>query len=391
MEQPQKHFVIVAGEASGDLHAAHLVDELKRIDPALTFSGVGGTRMRASGVELYHDMSSLAVVGFFEVLKHYREIREVFNLILKKIDTVRPQAVILVDYPGFNLRLAREIRKRDIPVIYYISPQVWAWKANRVRQVARYVDKMLVFFAFEKEFYARRGIEVDFVGHPLIDVVHPATSKTEFLKTHGLSADRLTIGLLPGSRQNEIRSLLPVMLEAADILHREFTQIQFIVLKAHTIDRSLLDPVCARAACRPVIIEEKTYDGINASDLCMVASGTATLETAILGKPMVIVYRTSLLTWLLARCLVKIPYIGLVNVVAGKEVVPECVQFQAKGENIAAELKRMFTDEIQISDIKADLQKVREALGPGGSTRRSARIIYATAILKGQDFPEAGR
>ncbi|MBI5416073.1 MAG: lipid-A-disaccharide synthase [Candidatus Omnitrophica bacterium] len=391
MGQPQKHFVIVAGEASGDLHAAHLVDELKRIDPALTFSGVGGARMRASGVELYHDMSSLAVVGFFEVLKHYREIREVFNLILKKIGTVRPQAVILVDYPGFNLRLAREIKKRDIPVIYYISPQVWAWKANRVRQVARYVDKMLVFFTFEKEFYARRGIEVDFVGHPLIDVVHPATSKTEFLKTHGLSADRLTIGLLPGSRQNEIRNLLPVMLEAADILRREFTQIQFIVLKAHTIDRSLLDPVCARAACRPVIIEEKTYDGINASDLCMVASGTATLETAILGKPMVIIYRTSLLTWLLARCLVKIPHIGLVNVVAGRKVVPECVQFQARGENIAAELKRMFTDEMQISDIKADLQKVREALGPGGSTQRSARIIYATAILGDRSILEADR
>lgn len=378
MGQPQKHFLIVAGEASGDVHAAHLVDELKKIDPALTFSGLGGARMCASCVELYHDMSSLAVVGFFEVLKHYREIREIFNLVLKKIDTVKPQAVILVDYPGFNLRLAKEIKKRGIPVIYYISPQVWAWKANRVRQVARYVDKMLVLFAFEKEFYARRGVQVEFVGHPLVDVVHPTASKAEFLKTHGLSADKLTISLLPGSRQNEIRHLLPVMLEAADILHREFMQIQFIVLKAHTIDRSLLDPLCARAACCPAIIEEKTYDGINASDLCMVASGTATLETAILGKPMVIVYKTSFLTWLLAKLLVKIPYIGLVNVVAGKRVVAECVQFQATPKRVAAEMRKILTDEIRAAVIKEDLRNVRDLLGPPGASRRAAEIIYET-------------
>ena len=386
MGQPQKHFVIVAGEASGDQHAAHLVDELKKIDPALTFSGLGGARMRASGVEIYRDMSSLAVVGFFEVLKHYGEIREVFDLVLKKIDAVKPWAVILVDYPGFNLRLAREIKKRDIPVIYYISPQVWAWKENRVRQVARYVDKMLVLFAFEKDFYARYDMQVDFIGHPLVDVVYPVIPKTEFLKTHGLSTDKLTVALLPGSRQNEVWSLLPVMLEAADILHREFAQIQFIVLKAHTIDRSSLERLCAHAVCRPVIIEEKTCDGINASDLCLVASGTATLETAILEKPMVIIYKTSLLTWLLARFLVKIPYIGLVNVVAGKKVVPECIQFQANGKKIAVELKKIFTDETRISNIKADLRKVREALGPGGSTQRSAKIIYAAIIPESQSL-----
>ncbi|MBI5149232.1 MAG: lipid-A-disaccharide synthase, partial [Candidatus Omnitrophica bacterium] len=384
MGQTQKHFIIVAGEASGDLHAAHLVDELKRIDPGLTFSGVGGARMRASGVELYRDMSSLAVVGFLEVLKHYREIREVFNLVLKKMDAVKPQAVILVDYPGFNLRLAKEIKKRGIPVIYYISPQVWAWKANRVRQVAQYVDKMLVFFPFEKEFYAQRGVQVEFVGHPLVDSVRPTMPEIEFMKTHGLVSHRLTIGLLPGSRQNEIHQILPVMLEAADLLHQEFKQTQFIVLKAHTIERTLLEPLCQKASCQPIIIDEQTYDGINASDLCMVASGTATLETAILEKPMVIVYKTSLLTWLLARYLVKIPHIGLVNVVAGKKVVPECVQFEANGKEIAAELKKIFTDEVRISGIKTDLRKVKETLGPGGSAQRCAGIIYSAIILKAQ-------
>ena len=328
MGQPQKHFLIVAGEASGDVHAAHLVDELKKIDPALTFSGVGGPRLRASGVELYKDISSLAVVGFVEVLKHYREIRGIFNLILKKINDVKPLAVILVDYPGFNLRLAREIKKRGVKVIYYISPQVWAWKASRVKQVKKYVDKMLVLFRFEEDFYARRGVRVDFVGHPLADALNAPTDKNKFCQRYGLDTEKLTIGLLPGSRQNEVNALLPVMIGAADLLQKEFTSIQFLVLKAHTIERSLLERYCRDAVCQPKIIDAGTYDGINACHLCIVASGTATLETAILEKPMVIVYKTSFLTWLMAKLLVKIPYIGLVNVVAGKKIVPECVQFR---------------------------------------------------------------
>lgn len=375
MGQPQKHFIIVAGEASGDIHAARLVDELRKIDPSLTFSGVGGPRLRASGVELYEDISSLAVVGFIEVIRHYRKIRHAFNLVLEKIDRVKPAAVILVDYPGFNLRLAREVKKRGIKVLYYISPQVWAWKAGRVEQIKKYIDKMLVIFQFEQDFYARRGIPVDFVGHPLIDAVNIKIPKKEFLQMHGLDAEQLTIGLLPGSRENEVNALLPVMLDAAEILRKEFPRIQFIVLKAHTIERSLLERYCRNAACRPRIIDEQTYDGINACHLCIVASGTATLETAILGKPMVIVYKTSFATWLMARILVKIPCIGLVNVVAGEKIVPECIQFQATAARVASEMRKIFTDEILAAGIREKLRNLKTRLGPPGSSRRAAAII----------------
>ena len=387
MGQPQKHFLIVAGEASGDVHAAHLVDEFKKIDPALTFSGVGGPRLRASGVELYKDISSLAVVGFVEVLKHYREIRGIFNLILKKINDVKPLAVILVDYPGFNLRLAREIKKRGVKVIYYISPQVWAWKASRVKQVKKYVDKMLVLFQFEEDFYARRGVRVDFVGHPLVDALTAPMDKNKFCQRYGLDTEKLTIGLLPGSRQNEVNALLPVMIGAADLLQKEFASIQFLVLKAHTIERSLLERYCRDAVCQPRIIEAETYEGINACHLCIVASGTATLETAILEKPMVIVYKTSFLTWLMAKLLVKIPYIGLVNVVAGKRIVPECVQFQATAARVAAELQKIFTDEIRAAVIKENLRDVKNLLGPPGASRRAAGIIYETTA----PTPSSGR
>ncbi len=378
MGQPQRQFFIVAAEASGDAHAAHLVNELKQIDPCLKFSGLGGSCLRANGVELYYDMSALAVVGFIEVLKHYGEIRRVFQLIIKKIDEIRPQAVILVDYPGFNLRLAKEIKRRNIPVIYYISPQVWAWKENRVQHIKKYVDCMLVLFPFEKEFYARHGMAVEWVGHPLVDSVVAQVPKNKFLDQHGLKADKMTIALLPGSRYHEVCQLLPVMLRAADIIQKEFPQIQFYVLQAHTIEQSLLESFCRQARYPLKIVRGETYAGINACDLCVVASGTATLETAILGKPMVIVYKTSLLTWLLARLLVKIPYIGLVNVVAGEKIVPECIQFQATGSCIALELRKMITDKARMAQIKTQLQRIKGMLGRGGSSQRAAQIIYRT-------------
>lgn len=391
MGQPQKHLIIIAGEASGDIHAAHLVDELKKLDPSLTFSGIGGPRLQASGVELYKDISSLAVVGFVEVIKHYGKIRSVFDLILKKVDQVKPLAVILVDYPGFNLRLAKEIKKGDVKVIYYISPQVWAWKATRVEQVKKYVDKMLVLFRFEQDFYARRGVRVDFVGHPLVDALNVPRDRNKFCQRHGLDRERLTIGLLPGSRQNEIRTLLPIMLKAADIVHKEFSPIQFLLLKAHTIEGSLLERYCRGAACQPKIIGAETYDGINACHLCVVASGTATLETAILEKPMVIVYKTSFLTWLMARLLVKIPYVGLVNVVAGKRIVAECVQFQATAEHIASELRKIISNEIGIALTKENLRDVKNLLGTPGASRRAAQIIYESTAPTYAPNPSSGR
>src|SRR3989338_3706022 len=346
-----KHIFLVAGEASGDLHASHLAEELRTLNPSLSFSGVGGPLMQKAGVELYEDLTKIAVVGFVEVLKHFLEFRRFFHLVLDKIRTAKPDAVILVDYPGFNLRLAKELKKLGIKVIYYISPQVWAWKENRVEAIRRDVDKMLVLFEFEKEFYAKRGLDVEFVGHPLIDSIKVTKSRKQFLESIGLSDNKLTVGLLPGSRRKEIENLLPAMLEAADILNREFNgKIQFLLLKAPNIAmdfvaRYLRSNIVSnlRVVTLPLtIIDGQTYDGINASDVCMVASGTATLETAIIGKPMVVAYKTSLLTYWLAKNLVKISNIALVNVVAQKRIVAECVQFDATGVKLAAEVRNIL-------------------------------------------------
>lgn len=378
MAEENKHLILIAGEASGDMHAAHLVQEIKRLDPQITFSGLGGLKMQAQGVELYQDLTKIAVVGFVEVIKHYQEIKKAFHLILNKIKERQPLAVILIDYPGFNLRLAKELKKRNVKVIYYISPQVWAWKADRVLLIKKYIDKMLVLFQFEKDFYARFDVKVDFVGHPLIDIMDVKTSREEFLQSHGLKHNKLTIGILPGSRQKEIQTLLPMMLEAADILAQEFPKIQFLLVKAPSIDQSLIKKYSPKAPARWKIIEQQTYEAIHACDLVMVASGTATLETAILQKPMVIIYKTSFFSWLLAKMFVKIPDIGLVNVVAGKRIVPECVQFQATGKKIAEELKSIFTNEPKIADMKFNLKRVKELLGPAGASRRAAEQILKT-------------
>jgi len=375
MENKSKHFILVAGEASGDLHGAHLVEAIKFRAPSTTFSGLGGSKMKSSGVELYGDLTQMAVVGFWEVLKHYRDIKKIFHLILEKIDSTNVDAVILIDYPGFNLRLAKELKKRNIKVIYYISPQVWAWKKNRVHFIKNNVDQMLVLFPFEVDFYAQFGIDVHCVGHPLIDAIQVNAPKGNTLSSLDLSTETLTIGILPGSRQREIEVLLPIMLTAAKNLISDFPEIQFLIFKAPTIPRSSLEHYLEGSTLTYRIIEEDTYDGINACNLCMVASGTATLEVAILQKPMVIVYKTSLLTWILAKLVVKIKNIGLVNIVAGKRIVPECVQFQATGKIIAKELKSIFTNEPKIAEIKINLKGVKESLGLSGASQRAAEEI----------------
>ena len=297
MGSAQKHIFIVAGEASGDLHAAHLVAALKAKDPSLTFSGLGGAQLKAQGVRLFFNLPGLAVVGFWEVLKHYGTFRKVFKQFLQEVDKTKPSAVILVDYPGFNLRLAKALHKKKIKVIYYISPQVWAWKKNRVFAVKKYVDRMLVVFEFEKKFYAQFKIDVDFVGHPLVDMVQAKTSKETFLKNIGLQEYRVTIGLLPGSRAKEVERHLPVMLKAARLLKEEFPMLQFILVKSPTLSSKYYETCLAGNRLPLEVVEDTPYEAIHACDHCLVASGTVTLETTILEKPMVIMYKTSWLTY----------------------------------------------------------------------------------------------
>ncbi len=375
LKTSSKHLMIVAGEVSGDSHAAALVNALKHLDPALTFSGLGGPKMQAAGVSIDEDLTRFAVVGFFEVLKHYTEFRRSFNTFLKNVAERKPDAVILVDYPGFNLRLAGRLKKMGVKVIYYISPQVWAWKENRVRFIKKNVDRMLVLFDFEKKFYADRDVEVDFVGHPLADEVDLTCGREETLIRAGLSPDKFTIGLLPGSRQKEIESLLPAMIDAAQIMHHEDPRFQFLILKAPNLDEKLFKEYLEQKPFMIKLLDGHFHNGLNACDLCVVTSGTATLETALLLKPMVVVYKTSFLTYFLAKALIKIPYIGLVNVVAGKKIVPECIQDDANGQKIADELKKIYKNPAEFDKICTELEKVKTSLGENGASKRAAENI----------------
>jgi len=375
MGTPSKHIIIVAGEASGDMRAAGLANALKKLAPNLRLSGIGGNYMRQAGVECFTDITELAVIGVAEVVKNLGRIKKVFDQTLKQIDSTRPDGVVLVDYPGFNLRLAREIKKRGIKVIYYISPQVWAWREKRVLKIKELVDRMIVLFPFEQDIYDKYGMKVDYVGHPLLDEISINHDQTEVLKSIGLSASKTTIGLMPGSRAKEVERHLPCMLEAAQILFKQNHDRQFILLKASSIPVKLINDRLFSYKHLPLkIYDGPTYDGINAMDAVMVASGTATLETALLKKPMVIIYKTSWLTYFLARSLIKIPYIGLVNIVAGKKVAEELIQNDATAAKIANALESSLYNHHIIDELAA----LKNSLGLPGASLRAAQIILET-------------
>lgn len=373
--QHSLHLMIVAGEASGDAHAAALVQAIHELREDITFSGLGGPQMKAAGVQIDEDLTRFAVVGFVEVLKHYKEFKWSFKLFLAKVSERKPAAVILVDYPGFNLRLAKALKKMGIKVIYYISPQVWAWKENRVRAIKKDVERMLVLFQFEKIFYWKHGIDVDFVGHPLVDRVKITQDRDQFLHLLHLPPQKITIGLLPGSRQKEVETLLPIMLDTAKILFRQDPRLQFLVMKSPELPRELYERFLTDQHLPIHIINGDFYNGVNACDLCLVASGTATLETALLGKPMIVVYKTSALTYWLARMLIKIPYIGLVNIVAEEKVVPECIQYEATGSNIANQARAIYLNQDKMRLMTAALLKIRPLLGTNGASRRAAEAV----------------
>ena len=380
--------MIVAGEASGDMRAAGLARALKALDPTLRLSGIGGAHMRQAGVECFTDITELAVIGIAEVIKNFSRIKNVFDQTLKQIDTTQPDAVILVDYPGFNLRLAGEIKKRKIKIIYYISPQVWAWREKRILKIKKLVDRMIVLFPFEKDIYKKYGMTVDYVGHPLIDEIIVERNQTEVLKSIGLSASKTTIGLMPGSRAKEVERHLPCMLEAAQILFKKNQERQFILLKASTIPLKLIEDELSFYKHLPLKIYDcPTYDGINAkrpncfdydgmnaADAVIVASGTATLECALLKKPMVIIYKTSWVTYALAKALIKIPYIGLVNIVAGKKIVEELIQNDAT----AARLSDAMEAALHNHQIIDELTAVKASLGESGASLRAAKVVLQT-------------
>ncbi len=371
--------LIVCGEPSGDAHAAALVRALKARRPGVEFFGAGGPKLKAEGVELLYDLTAVAVVGFFEVLKHLKTFRQVFDLLLREAAGRRPDVAVLLDYPGFNLALAKKLKAMGIPVVYYISPQVWAWGKGRIKAIRRDIDRMLVILPFEKDFYEKEGVAVSFVGHPAIDSVRASVAREDFLAGIGLDPAAPVISLLPGSREKEVRSLLPAMLGACRIVDRYMPpgKTQFVILRSSAVPESVFASCLAQyPGLKVSIATGRTYDGIAASDFALVCSGTATLETGILGTPMVILYRVHLLTWLYIRLLIRIPFIGLVNIVKGKKVMEELIQFDCTPQRIADEVLRALKDGQRMEELRRELRGIRESLGePGASDRAAEEVI----------------
>ncbi|HSA77932.1 MAG TPA: lipid-A-disaccharide synthase, partial [Nitrospirota bacterium] len=339
-----KKILIIAGEASGDLHGANLVNELRRKAPSLTYFGVGSKRMRDAGVRMLADASEISVVGATEVLTHIGAIYQVYSRLKRFLKEDRPDLLVLIDFPDFNIMLGKAAKKLGIPVLYYISPQVWAWRKGRVKKIAEIVNAIVVVFPFEVELYKAAGVDVRFVGHPLIDVVSSGYSKIDARKYLGLDPTRRTIALLPGSRKKEIMHLLPDMLEAARKLKTMFADLQFVLPVAPTLERDFIQRHVDRSGVLVDIIDGRVYDTLRASDAAIVTSGTATLETGLMGVPMVIVYRMSQLSYFIGSLIVNVDHVGLVNIVAGKRLVPELIQQDATPQNIADAVSKMLRD-----------------------------------------------
>ena len=370
-----KKILIIAGEASGDLHGANLVREVMKRDPQIVFSGVGSRRMREAGVRMLADASEISVVGATEVLTHIRAIYRVYARLKAFLKMERPSLLILIDFPDFNIMLGKAARKLGIPVLYYISPQVWAWRKGRIKKIAALVKAMIVVLPFEVELYKKAGVDVRFVGHPLADVVKSDYTQEEARKQLGLDSRRRTVAVLPGSRKKEIANLLPDMLTAAKILASKFPGLQFILPVAPTLTVDFIRRYVDTAGVPVVVTDGRTYDALRASDAAMVTSGTATLETGLMEIPMVIVYRMSALSFAIGRLIIDVKHVGLVNIVAGKRVAPELLQNDVTPENIAAAIAGMLGDPVRHKQVRDELVRMKMQLGDGGASARAAAVV----------------
>jgi len=392
---------IVAGEASGDLHASEVVRELKKLDPTLTTFGIGGDFLAREGMKLLHHAREMAIIGLFNVLRNIRFFRRVMRELIETIERERPDAVMFVDYPGFNMRAAKRVKALGIPIVYYISPQIWAWHRGRVREIERTVDRMIVILPFEEAFYRDHNVPVTYVGHPLIEQV---IGVKRAAPREGVTR----IALLPGSRRQEVKGLLPAMLDAVELLRKGSLetaggrrpaagggnstadgrsdsagrrpwaagQIEPYIVQAPTIDHAELEAIVKAKGVDVPILPHDRGEGIAAADVALSSSGTATLECAVLGTPVVVMYRLSRMTHWIGQKLVQVPHFSLVNIIAGKEVVPELLQHDVNGERIAAEARRLLEPEYN-RWVREELASVRTKLGEPGASRRAAEAIMS--------------
>jgi lipid-A-disaccharide synthase len=366
--------MIVAGEASADMHGAGLVRALKEKRPDLAICGMGGSELSAAGVEILYDASLVSVVGLVEVFGHLRHILRAMKILKIRLKNAKPSLLILLDLPDFNLRLAAYAKKLGIPVLYYISPQIWAWRTGRVKKIARLVDRMAVILPFEEEFYRKQGMRVDFVGHPLVDSINDLLGRhAEELPTS--SSDSIIMGIMPGSRKKELVALLAVFFETCRLLAERLTNIEFYLFCAPgVVPASLQAQIPEDLKGRVCIIEKDRYEFMRRCAAVIVASGTATLELALLNTPMVVAYRMAPLTFWLASRLVKVPFVSLVNLVAGRQIVPELLQEKVSAEGLREEVLPLLTEGSERRRMLNGFTVVRQKLSQGGASGRAAEI-----------------
>lgn len=370
--------MIVAGEASGDMHAGRLVRAVRDRDPSMRFFGIGGPNMREAGTEILVDSGELAVVGLIEVLAHYRVIKAALDRMRAELRRQRPDLLILTDYPDFNLRLAKTAKALGIPVLYYISPQVWAWRQGRVKTIRERVDMMAVVFEFEEAFYGEHQVPARFVGHPLVDEVEAEFEgdTKALVRELGWPESAPVFGLFPGSRRSEVKQLLPTILGAAERVHAARPEARFLLPLASSLKDEDIRPYLTRHAELDIaVVPGRGYEVMRACDAIATVSGTVTLEIALIGTPMVITYRVSPLTYALVKRMLKIPYVGLCNIVAGQRVAPEALQADATPERIADELLRIVEDPGYAAEIRKGLAQVRGKLGGSGGSENAAALV----------------
>jgi lipid-A-disaccharide synthase len=370
-------FLLSCGEASGDLYAGALIRELRALDPGVSVSGLGGPHFAAAGGRLIDDYRQIAVTGLTEAVAKIPRSLAAFRRLVRSAKHEKPDALVAIDFPDFNFRLARALKRLGVPVIYYISPQIWAWRPKRLETMRRIADRVLVIFPFEEAIYRDGGIPVEFVGHPLVDLAAPTASRSDFLRAHGLSPTAPTVAVLPGSRPNEVSRILPDLLGAARLIRAAVPEAQFVVARAPHLDDGLFAQKVSNVSdtLPLVIVESDTNTVLASADVALTASGTATVQAALHDTPMVIVYRLSPLTYRLGRRLVTIGMIGMVNLIAGEKIVPELVQDAFTPDAVAREAIALLTNHERATRVKAGLARVRERLGGSGASLRAAQAI----------------
>jgi len=374
MNPGNKNILIIAGEASGDLHGSALITELLKTDPSIHIFGIGGEKMKNAGMNILYPIDRMAFLGFAEVIRHLPFIKKVQREIIHLVKEKEIKNAVLIDYPGFNLNIAKKLKKNGINIYYYISPQIWAWGAGRVEKIRTLVNKMIVVLPFEKEFYSKNNVSVEYVGHPLIERINDSKllSRNEFYKKFNLDSSKEILLILPGSRKNEITRIFPDAVKAAGKLMNEFN-LQTVVACSDNIDSDILTNHESNVKFK--VIKGHNYDLMNLAKIGIIKSGTSTLEAALFSLPMVIVYKTSLLTYLIGRKLIKLENIGMANIIAGEKIVPELIQSQASAQNIYNECKNILSDKNLYSSVKAKLSLLRNKLGSIGASHKAAQII----------------